>query len=165
MKQANSKWMEPVGMRQFIEDEYFMNSKNIIYPEVLRCMEEMNNGEYQEAVLTGGIGTAKSTIALYSTAYQLYCLSCYKNPHELFGLDPSSEIVFIFQSINAKLAKSVDYERFKAMVEKSSYFKEHFPFDKGILSELKFPNRIIVKPVSGAETGAIGQNVIGGIIS
>lgn len=157
-------WQTPVSVRQFIEDPYFMDSKGVLYPVVLDCMEEMNNGEYQETVLTGAIGTGKSTIALYTTAYQLYLLSCYKCPHDLFGLDPSSEIVFIFQSISASLAKAVDYERFKAMVEKSQYFKEHFPFNKDIVSELRFPNRIIVKAVSGHETGAIGQNVIGGVI-
>lgn len=157
-------WQTPVSVRQFIEDPYFMDSKGVLYPVVLDCMEEMNNGEYQETVLTGAIGTGKSTIALYTTAYQLYLLSCYKSPHDLFGLDPSSEIVFIFQSISASLAKAVDYERFKAMVEKSQYFKEHFPFNKDIVSELRFPNRIIVKAVSGHETGAIGQNVIGGVI-
>lgn len=155
---------KPVGLKRFIEDPYFMNAKGVMYPEVLKCMEDINSGDYQEAVLTGAIGTGKSTIALYSTAYQLYLLSCYKNPHALFGLDPSSEILFVFQSINAALAKAVDYERFKAMIEKSAYFKEHFPFEKDILSELRFPNRIIVKPVSGSETGAIGQNVIGGVI-
>ncbi len=112
--------------------------------------------------ITGNTG--KSTMALYSTAYQLYLLSCYKNPHALFGLDPSSEIVFVFQSINAMLAKSVDFDRFRTMISKSPYFKEKFPFDKDLMSELKFPNRIIVKPVSGAETAAIGQNVIGGVI-
>lgn len=164
LKKFLSHRHEPVGVRQFIEDPYFMDAKGVMYPEVMRCLEEMNNGEYQEAVLTGAIGTGKSTIALYSTAYQLYLLSCYKNPHELFGLDPSSEIVFIFQSINATLAKAVDYARFKAMIEKSAYFRDHFPFNKDIMSELQFPNRIIVKPVSGAETGAIGQNVIGGLI-
>lgn len=163
-KAAPEMWQEPVGIKQFVEDEYFLDSKGILYPAVLDCLCEMNNGLYQETVLTGAIGTGKSTIALYSTAYQLYLLSCYKNPHELFGLDPSSEITFIFQSINASLAKSVDFERFKAMIEKSNYFKEHFPFNKDIVSELKFPKRIIVKPVSGAETGAIGQNVIGGVI-
>lgn len=108
--------------------------------------------------------TGKSTIALYSTAYQLYLLSCMKSPHQSFGLDPSSEIVFIFQSINARLAKAVDYDRFRTMIAKSPYFKEHFPFNKDLESELIFPNRIIVKPVTGATTGAIGQNVIGGVI-
>lgn len=164
VRALNERTHTPVPVKQFIEDPYFMDAKGVLYPEVLKCLEEMNNGEYQEAVLTGAIGTGKSTIALYATAYQLYVLSCYKNPHALFGLDPSSEIVFIFQSINASLAKSVDFERFKSMIEKSPYFKEKFPFNKDLMSELKFPNRIIVKPVSGSETGAIGQNVIGGVI-
>lgn len=155
---------EPVDVRTFVEDKYFMDARNILFPKIMDCLIEMNNGIYQEAVLTGAIGVGKTTLALYSTAYQLYKLSCYRNPHYLFDLDPSSEISFIFQSINAKLAKSVDFDRFKAMLERSSYFQEKFPFDKNILSELKFPNRIIVKPVSGSETGAIGQNVIGGVI-
>lgn len=160
-----SPWKyQPVDIVTFVEDPYFLNAKGILYPEVIRCLEEMNNGTYVEAVLTGAIGTGKTTIAIFSTAYQLYLLSCYKNPHSMFGLDPSSEIVFIFQSLNAKLAKAVDYERFKAMLEKSPYFHTMFPFNTEIASELKFPNRIIVKPVSGQETAAIGQNVIGGII-
>ena len=115
-----------------------------------------------KTVVTGNTG--KTTLALFSTAYQLYHLSCYINPQKTFGLDPSSEIVFIFQSLNAKLAKAVDYDRFKDMISKSPYFKQQFEFDKTILSELRFPHRIIVKPISGNETGAIGQNVIGGII-
>lgn len=160
------KWLlhQPASVKTFIEDRYFMDAKGVIYPKVLECLIEINSGNYQEVVLTGAIGTAKSTIALYSIAYQLYLLSCYASPHTLFDLDPSSEIIFIFQSINAKLAKSVDYDRFRSMLEKSPYFKEQFPFNKDIASEMRFPNRIIVKPVSGSETGAIGQNVIGGMI-
>lgn len=154
----------PVPIRKFIESPYFLGMEGVLYPEVLRCVEEMNNGDYQEAVLTGAIGTGKTTIALVSTAYQLYLLSCYTNPQEVFALDPASEIMFIFQSLNANLAKSVDYARFKAMLEKSPYFRENFPFNKDILSELRFPSRIIVKPISGQETGAIGQNVFGGVI-
>lgn len=154
----------PVDFVTFVESPYFLNSPNILYPEVLRAGCELNNGTYEEAVLTGGIGTGKTTLALFSTAYQLYKLSCYVNPQSTFGLDPSSEIVFIFQSLNAKLAKAVDYDRFKDMIGKSPYFKQQFEYDKTLLSELRFPNRIIVKPISGNETGAIGQNVIGGII-
>lgn len=154
----------PITLKEFVEDEYYLGSKDILFPKVMNCLEELNEGNYDEAVLTGAIGTGKTTIGLFTTAYQLYLLSILKEPHRVFDLDPSSEIVFIFQSINEKLAKSVDYDRFKAMIEKSPYFTENFPFDKDILSELRFPRRIIVKPVSGAETGAIGQNVFGGII-
>jgi hypothetical protein len=166
VEKEKGKWLlhQPVSVKTFIEDRYFMNSKGVIYPKVMDCLIEINSGNYQEVVLTGAIGTAKSTIALYSIACQLYLLSCYASPHALFDLDPSSEIIFIFQSINAQLAKSVDYNRFRSMLEKSPYFKEQFPFNKDIASEMRFPNRIIVKPVSGSETGAIGQNVIGGMI-
>lgn len=160
-----SHWKtKPVGIRQFIEDKFYLDMKGVLYPIVLDEIEEMNSGRYVEAVLTGAIGTGKTTIALVSTAYQLYLLSCYRDPHEMFGIDPSSEILIIFQSINATLAKAVDYMRFRTMVERSPYFADNFPFNKDLASELRFPNRIIVKPVSGSDTAAIGQNVIGGII-
>lgn len=158
-----------VGIREFIESPYYMGAvksdgTQTIYPKVMDELEALNSGQYDEAVLTGGIGSGKTTVALYSTAYQLYRLSCYEDPHHLYGLDPSSEIVFIFQSITAKAAKAVDYQRFRAMIEKSQYFREHFIFDKTLESELIFPKRIIVRPVSSKDTAAVGQNVFGGII-
>lgn len=158
-----------VPVREFIESPYYMGAirsdgSSSIYPEVMLEIERMNQPQYSEIVLTGGIGSAKTTCALYTTAYQLYILSCYESPHDLFDLDASSEIVFIFQSLNAKAAKEVDYQRFRSMIEKSPYFNQYFPFDKDLLSELQFPHRIIVRPVSGSESGAIGQNVFGGLI-
>lgn len=158
-----------VSVREFMESPYYMGTSkgdgtSTIFPEVMLELEKMNNGEYDEVVLTGSIGSAKTTAALYSIAYQLYVLSCYENPHDLFGLDPSSEIVFIFQSLNAFAAKEVDYERFRTMIQKCPYFANYFPFDKDLKSELKFPHRIYVRPVSSKDTAAIGQNVFGGII-
>jgi hypothetical protein len=84
-------------------------------------------------------------------------------PHEVYGLDPASEIVFVFQSLRKSSAKN-DYERFRAMIEKAPYFKAYCPFDPELKSELHFPHRIIVKPVSGASTATIGENVFGGLI-
>lgn len=164
MKDRSHWKTRPVGIRQFIEDKFYLDMRGVLYPIVLDEIEEMNSGTYVEAVLTGAIGTGKTTIALVATAYQLYLLSCYESPHEMFGIDPSSEILIIFQSINANLAKAVDYMRFRTMIERSPYFATNFPFNKDLASELRFPNRIIVKPVSGSDTAAIGQNVIGGII-
>lgn len=152
-----------VGIKEFIESPYYMNSPKVIYPKYMKYLEEMNNGEFSEVVLTGSIGWGKTTGALYSIAYQLYVLSCYESPHALYDLDTASEIVFIFQSLNGKSAKN-DYERFQAMIEKAPYFQKFFPFDKDLTSELRFPHRIIVRPVSGSETATIGENVFGGLI-
>jgi hypothetical protein len=155
---------QPVGIREFVESKFYLGKAHEVYPAVMETLVDLNSGRYDEAVLTGGIGSGKTTIALYSQAYQLYLLSRLRNPHGLFGLDSSSEIKIIFQSLRESLARGVDYERFRDMVEKSPYFQRHFMYDKDINSKLKFPNRIEVEPVGGNETASIGQNVIGGVI-
>lgn len=157
------KWT-PVGPREFIMSPAYMNAAEQMWPLVVDEFEELNSGKYTECVLTGGIGVAKTTIALYTQAYQLYVLSCMRNPHAVFDLDPNSEITIIFQSLNKNLAQDVDYQRFRSMVSNSPYFKSFFNFAKERESDMRFPNRIIVKPISGQDTGAIGQNVIGGIV-
>lgn len=159
----------PVTIEQFLDDPYYLNRGNkpvneTVYPELRKHLVEVNSGKYVELVATGGIGSGKTTLALYTTIYQTYLLSLMRDPHTMFGLDAASEIIIIFQSISEKLAKGVDYNRFRSMVQTCPYFREKFPYDKNVDSKLVFPNRIEVHPVSGAETAAIGQNVIGGII-
>ena len=154
----------PVDVQTFVESPDFLDRRGVLYPAVMEELRELNSGKYVEAVLTGAIGTGKSTIAVFTTAYQLYVLSCLKDPHGLFGLDPSSEIVFAFQSLTKVLAKSVDYDRFRSMILASPYFARHFPFKKSISSEMVFPNRIVVRPLSGNVNAAIGSNIFGGIM-
>lgn len=154
----------PVDFRTFVECPQLLNKRGAIWPRVMEHGLEMNSGRYTEAVLTGGIGVAKTTLAIYSQAYQVYTLSCLDDPHKLFDLDSSSEILIVFQSINKNLAQDVDYKRFRDMVSNSPYFTESYPFDRGRESDMRFPRNLIVKPVAGHDTAAIGQNVIGGII-
>ena len=159
------KWRElPVDFRTFVECDQLLKKKTILWPEVIRCGLEMNSGRYVEAVLTGGIGVAKTTLAIYSQGYQLYVLYCLDHPHQQFDLDPSSEILTVFQSITKNLAMDVDYRRFRSMVEEAPFFRYQFPFNRDRMSEMSFAGNIKVKPVAGHDTAAIGQNVIGGII-
>jgi hypothetical protein len=154
----------PISPREFVESPEYMDAKDKLYPVVMDAFIALNSGGFVESVLTGGIGSGKTTLGLYTQAYQIYLLSCLRDPHAEFGLDNSSEITIVFQSLNEKLAKAIDYERFRTMMAKAPYFKHHFPYDASLLSEMRFPNRIIVKPLTGSDTAAIGQNVIGGII-
>ncbi|WYC17961.1 terminase large subunit [Vibrio phage vB_VneS_J26] len=154
----------PVDPRTFLMDDFYLGLKDDVYPALIDEFCEMNSGKYIEIVLTGGIGTGKTTLAVWNTAYQLYLLSCLKDPHKLFKLDKSSEILIVFQSITADLARKLNYNRFKALIDQSPYFQTRFPYDRRVETELKYPNRIYVRPVSGEDTAAIGQNVIGGII-
>ena len=165
MQLENSVYrVPPVDIETFLLDPYYMNLHGQVFPEVMPYVKEVNSGKYVEAVFTGGIGSAKTTIALWTQEYQLYLLSLMRNPHALYGIAAADELVMVFQNITEKLARTVDYPRFKAAIEKSPYFQQHFPHDDSLESELVFPNRIIVKPVSGSSMAAIGQNVIGGLI-
>ena len=154
----------PVDFKTFVESPEFLNQKGVLYPKVLEEAAELNSGKYVEAVLTGAIGTGKTTIAVFTTAYQLYWLSCFKNPHAQWDLAPSDEIVIVCQTLNAGLAKDVDYRRLRNIISMSPYFKKKFPFRHDLEGQMEFPNNIIVKPVSGEDTAIIGQNVIGGIL-
>lgn len=167
VSQVSEIWMDKiqtVDVVTFLEDPFYLGLKGEIYPEIMNNMIEVNSGKYDEAVFTGAIGTAKTTMALWTNAYQLYKLSLMPDPQGAFGLDHSSEILFVFQSISASLAKAVDYSRFQALIHGSKYFTQIFPYNSEIESELRFPRRIIVKPVSGDASAAIGQNVFGGVI-
>lgn len=160
----------PVDIETFLFDPQYMDGKGHIWPELVPYIKEVNNPDgdrlgmkYHEVVLTGGIGTAKTTQALYGLAYQLYVLSCYREPYLVLGQDPSAEILIIFQSINSKVAMS-NYKRFRNMIQRSPYFRDHFDFRRDIETTMIFPHRIEVQPVTGEVNATIGQNVIGGLI-
>lgn len=154
----------PVDVQTFIECPKLMNKRKVVWPEVMPYLRGINDGSYTECVLTGGIGVAKTTIALYTQAYQLYLLSSMQNPHRVFDLDPASEIITVFQSISKNLANDVDYRRFREMLSSSTYFEQRFPYSRDRESDMRFPHNIYVKPVAGHDQAAIGQNVIGGIL-
>jgi hypothetical protein len=154
----------PVSPRTFIQSPKYMDAKGVLYPAILKEFQKLNSGKYSEAVLTGGIGCGKTTLALYTTIFQVYLLSCMKCPQSYFGLDPMSEIVFVFQSINAELAKNVDFGRFREMIQNSPYFKDIFSPISSSEDEIRFPKRIIVRSLTGSPSSALGQNVYGGIV-
>lgn len=156
---------EVVSVQEFFTNPHYTGTLgDYIWPKVLDELEEMNNGHYVEAVLTGGIGAAKTSLAIASQLYQLYYLSTFDSPHAPFELKPTDEIVIIFQSMKFTQAKEVAFDRFKAMVDECPYFQNHFMYDKDVKSQLRFDHHIIVMPVAGNEAATIGKNVIGGIL-
>jgi hypothetical protein len=98
-------------------------------------------------------------------ARMLYQLSMLWNPQAEYDLSPGSLIIFPLQSVTTGLSKKVLFDPLQAEIAGSKYFRENFPFDKRITSELKFPHQINVIPISGSELATLGLNVYGGIIS
>jgi hypothetical protein len=154
----------PVSPEQFLLDPFYLGLEGQVYPKVLDEYIEICSRKYQEVVFTGSIGSAKTSLALWVTAYQLYLVSLLEDPQKVFGLDHASEILFILQSLNEKKAVNLNFGRFKTLIKKSPYFATHFPHNAGLESELQFPNRVIVRPVSGDVAATIGENVMSAII-
>jgi hypothetical protein len=160
----------PVSIKEFVESPQFLDDTSV-YPGNMEALEELNNPDglrigsrYAEAVIAGGIGVGKSTIAVLSLLYQIYALSCLRRPQSLFDLSPKSEIVFVVQAPTERLAKAVGYSRVRELVLQSPYFNQHHKPDKRVKSELRFPNGVVLRPLSGSDTAALGQNVLGGLL-
>ena len=156
--------MPPVSFTEFVTGKQYLDRGHEVWPEVLMHGEELNSGKYVEAVLTGGIGSAKTSLANYTIAYQVYVLSRYKNPHAEFGLATTDEIVFGIQSFSAGGPTKNAFERLYNLITSAPYFQNEFQYSKEYTSELIFPNRICCRTYSGSLTAAIGQNLIGGLL-
>lgn len=47
---------KPVGVREFVESPRYLGLAGQVYPVLLDDLEELFEGDYVEAILTGGIG-------------------------------------------------------------------------------------------------------------
>lgn len=154
----------PVDPATFLSDPYFLGS-NTLWPRLRDEIVEACSGRYVEAVFTGSIGTGKTTAALYVLAYYTYRLMNLRDPHKVYGLDPASEIAFVMQSVTGGTAYTVDYMRFRRMLENSPWFQENAPHEKDRKATIQFKSSsVFIQPLPGTETAAIGENVFGGLI-
>ena len=162
----------PVSAREFFTSTDFIGEPDDIYPEVLDELVKICEPPhgvrigafYTELVATGGIGSAKTSIAIYTTLYLLYVLSCYDDPRTAFGQDKTSELIFSFQSISGKTAKDILYSRFRRLVEHSPYFNTTFKYKKDVETKLLFPNGIVFSPFSSDPDAIISGNIMAGVL-
>ena len=155
---------QPVPIDQFIEDDYYLGSVFDPFPGVAGMIKEVIEGGYVQWLGTGAIGIGKTTAAQVIQARSLYEMSCERYPQARYGLMPSSSIVFAMMNKNKDLAKKVTFGEFKQFIEKIPYFREEFPFETDVESELRFPNSIRVEYSAANNTGLLGKNVIAGIL-
>ena len=159
----------PVSVGEFITSDTYLGLKNV-YPVVIESLEDIYHPHvdglgrlrigttYREVLLTGSLGCAKTFTSVIGILYGIYLLSCLRNPHALFGLDSNSEIVILFQSIRFQTG-GVAYKLAREMIDGSQFFTKHFPKDQRNKNEILLPKNIVIRPVSGELTAAIGMNV------
>lgn len=110
-QQAINKLLEvyeeiPVDIDTFLESPKYLgkttNYGKAIYPAWRVALREIFTDPYKytAVILTGCIGSGKSTIAVFIALYMLYYLMCLKDPHAYFGIEATqNNIMFIFNNL------------------------------------------------------------------
>lgn len=153
----------PVGVRKFIEDPYFLGLEGQVFPTLLDDIEELFEGDFVEAVLTGAIGWGKSTFAEIAQCRMLYEISCLRDPQRVYGLMRGSVIVLLNVGVTRTNAEKIVFQGVKNKLHASPYFVEQFPYGPW-MNELRFPNNIWLFPATPSDSGVIGYNVFGGVM-
>lgn len=164
----------PVGIEEFIDGPEFLGATDFrLWPEVRKTVTEINcnwwkgleNGAKNEAVLMGATGTGKTSIAIVSTLYHLYLLSCMKNPQGWYGFPKATSIVFALMGAKPRVVNKVIYLPMRKLVESMPYFQKHMRPDRLIESEMYFPEKNVrVAQSGGDEDSILGEAIIGGVV-
>lgn len=158
---------EIVPIEEWINSEYYCGADvKKLYPfwkDLICDIFRDGKQNYNQIVLTGGLGTGKSTCGLYIVLRKLYELSCYKNVAGLFGLMSNTMTAFLYFSLTKYQAERSGFAQLRLIIDGVPYFKELFQRNKYRNSTLDFPENIRV--FYGSSTAdMIGMNVISAII-
>lgn len=119
----------PVDIDTFLEDpKYLGNTTNrgkAIYPAWRQALRDIFKDPYKytTVILTGCIGSGKSTIGVFIGLYCLYMVLALKEPHSYFGIEATqNNIMFIFNNLTLTKAYKGMYGTFMGHCLKSPWF-------------------------------------------
>lgn len=161
----------PATLREFLGPDYLNVRAKIrkrIVHELTEIMGEDVSGErptkYQLAMITGGIGIGKTTIASIVLPYLCHWVLCLKDPQDFFELLPGSRIAFMQMSTSEKQALEVVFGDIKARIQHSPWFQK-YPYDPTFKNQIRFEQKDIwIIPGDSTETTFEGYNILGGIL-
>jgi hypothetical protein len=176
---AELKWLKdnpafnerPATFVEFLGKDY-LNVERKIRVKIRECLQDIMGKEvsgikptlYPRAMITGGIGIGKTTIASITLPYLAHWVLCLKDPQDFFDLLAGSRIAFMQMSTSEKQAKEVVFGDIKARIQHSPWFRDNFPYDTSFTTQLRFPKEIWILPGDSAETSFEGYNILGGIL-
>lgn len=164
----------PVGIETFIDDPFYLGETlgGMVYPVWREELKDIYptpfTTKYSEAILTGAIGTGKSTISVVGTLYDLYKLLCLKSPQTKFNLMKDTEIVLALFSASTSLADDVVWDKMYKMLMASMWFSKKFRASYSRMGKTSRGAFVFQKSVSVAlgsqAIHALGKAVFGGVL-
>ena len=161
----------PATLEEFLGPNY-LNIRHGVRARILDELREIMGSEvsgirptvYQLAIITGGIGIGKTTIASIVLPYLCHWALCLKDPQAFFNLLPGSRIAFMNMSTSEAAAKEILFGDVKARINYSPWFKK-YPSDPNFKNQIRFMAKDIwIIPGDSSETTFEGYNILGGIL-
>ncbi len=160
----------PATLLEFLGPDY-LNCDEMTRDAIKECLANIMGHEvsalkptvYELAMITGGIGIGKTTIASIVLPYLVHWCLCLKDPQRFFGLMAGSRIAFMQMSTSEQQAKEVVFGDIKARINHSPWFKK-YPPDPAFKNQFRFERDIWIIPGDSTETTFEGYNILGGIL-
>lgn len=161
----------PASLPEFLGDDYLGIERGVrtrIREVLTDIMGDDVSGErmtkFPLALITGGIGIGKTTVASIVLPYLCHWVLCLEDPQDYFGLLPGSRIAFMQMSTSEDQAKQVLFGDIDARIRYSPWFRDNFPKDPTFKNQIRFPKDIWILPGDSQDTTFEGYNILGGII-
>lgn len=127
----------PVSIRRFCTDPYYLGKtygNNQLYPYWLELLERLFPDPITVSsavvILTGAIGSGKSTFSKIAALYTMHKLDCVHDVHRALNVARGKLIKFSFQHRTADLAQSDFIQSIDMIREASPYFMQDFTLDE-----------------------------------
>lgn len=169
---ANPQFKErPATLDEFLGSNY-LNIKDDVRERVREELVQIIGEDvltdrptkFSLAIVTGGIGIGKTTIASIVLPYLVHWVLCLKDPQKFFGLIAGSRIAFMQMSTSEKQALEVVFGDIKARIKYSPWFKDH-PYDPAFKNQLRWEKEDVwIIPGDSSDLTFEGYNILGGII-
>lgn len=149
---------EPLAPADFFHSEFHCGLPKKMIPKYwLDEACDFITGGYNELIITGSIGSFKSTWANLITMYKMYELFARKSMHAYLDIPDIQDIYNIYFSVNMAQARLTGFRQLRSMVDNSRWFRETFPRNEKLNSMIEFPK----KPKYSIFSGSGHQHAIG----
>ncbi len=132
----------PVDIVQFLKDDHYFGrateSGKVVYPGWWPVLQEMfEDDEKYIIVLTGAIGTGKTTTADYAAGYVLYRHMLTTNPRGFYQKSDIHRMAVTFFNLTKSLGASKAYHGLMECISRSPWFKANGAISRQLQNEVK----------------------------
>ena len=160
----------PITIDEFVESSKFLGDIANVWPSLMDDLRAINPnillGEepIHEAYLGGATGIGKSMVARITLLYQVYLLTCLRDPQRLYGLEPNTCFVFPLQSASPDVTRRILYEPIREMFEAMPYAQKYLTWNQRRTTTLEINGGIHVVPLVAKIESLLGQAIPGAIL-